>query len=768
MKRLDRYILAAQVPYVLLALVVLSVLLLLQQLTRFADVLDESNAPLGLALNILLNLLPGLLLFTFPMSVLVGCSVGFSRLSSDSELTAASSAGVSPHRRIFASVILGLLASAFTLFVAFGLIPQSGRELRDIAIKAALEKAESPVTPKAFIKVGEDKVIYVREGDQTGGKWNKVFINWREKDGTTRLVTARSGWLDFTEDRTELVLQDSIINTLPPNFLRDGKPESITSERSAVLRIRDDRMGQGRRDLIEKFQKREPGMDELGWGDLVRRGREESPPELKRNAQIALQKRLSLGFAPLLFALLGSVLGASSAGRGGRANGVFLSLVVMLIYYLISLAGEQLARAGRLPVIIGVWLPYCSGLLFGILILYGRRWSFSVFSSAFFRHSKRFSETKSNAYAAVAGGSRSSFSVPSMLDYTIFKRLTYYLFLIVFALVSIFYVFTLFELTRFIIPNKIEYGIVLRYFFYLIPYTLVAVIPVSTLLGVIVTLALMSRRSEIVAWLSAGQSAYRLLLPCIFSSVLLGLMILLMGEHLLPYANRKQNALRMMIRGGSISGLENAGLKWASSPERYGTIYSFRRHVDGRFDEITIYKFDEENVHLKRIALGERATVTSDGRMALSVGLSMPLDTLGVTERTGGELIEESELSAFKQMNKKPEELNGAELDTVIRALKNQGDDPRLYSVALERRRADPFFPLIMTLVGAPLAIAFSRRSPIIPICLAILVALMFLGVSASLGEAGVRGILSPKVAGWSGVFIFGALGLMLLSRVKT
>ena len=87
-RAVDRYIIQAMLPYIFLALAVLSVILLIQQSTKFAEVLGSSEAPLRLALDVSFNLLPGILMFTLPMSVLVGTATGFSRMAHDSELTA--------------------------------------------------------------------------------------------------------------------------------------------------------------------------------------------------------------------------------------------------------------------------------------------------------------------------------------------------------------------------------------------------------------------------------------------------------------------------------------------------------------------------------------------------------------------------------------------------------------------------------------------------------------------------------------------------------
>lgn len=766
MSRLDRYIISAQVPYLLIALAVLNVMLLLQQMSRFADVLDEAVAPFDLAASVLVNLLPGLLLFTLPMSVLVGTSVGFSRMSADSEMVAIGSAGVGMRRIARAPMLLGLFMSLTALVIGFGLVPASSRELREIALRAAIERSESPVSPRYFHTVGEDKVIYVREGDPETGKWKRVFINWRERDGSIRLVTARSGWLDFTANRTELVLKDSVITTLPHDFLEGSGVGSITSERSADLRIRDDRMGLGRRELIERFANRERGVDELGFKELMDEGSKGETPESRRDAQIALQKRLSLCFAPLLFSLLGTALG-TRAGRGGRANGVFISLLVMLLYYLLSLVGEQLSRAGKIPTFLGAWFSFGAASSFSLFVFYGR----SMPAVGAIRELKLFKSARGYLARHKIKRAKSSrtLNIPSVLDYTITKYFSYYFVLIVFVLVSVFFIFTLFELTRFIIPNDVEYGVVLRYFFYLTPYTLNAVLPISTLLAVIVTLALMARRSEVAAWLSVGQSAYRLFLPCMVLAAFIGGFVSIVGEGLLPYANRKQNALRMIIRGGGVSEATDGGLKWVSAPDRFNVVYSFRSFGGEQFKDLTIYEFDDRNIHLRRVVRGENASVSPGGGIDFEGRRrAIDFDAGAGAEPAAKWFLEPSHLSLFKQTNKRPDELNAAEMRALIHAFKARGDDPRLYSVALEKRKSEPFLPLIMTLVGAPLALAFGRRSPIIPICGAIFISLLFLAVNAALHEAGARALLSPKVAGWFGVFTFSTLGLMLLSRVKT
>ncbi len=70
-------------------------LLVAQQATRFAEVLEGTSAPLGVSVKVLWVLLPGILILTIPVAVLIGILVGFGRLNANSELVVWRATGVS-------------------------------------------------------------------------------------------------------------------------------------------------------------------------------------------------------------------------------------------------------------------------------------------------------------------------------------------------------------------------------------------------------------------------------------------------------------------------------------------------------------------------------------------------------------------------------------------------------------------------------------------------------------------------------------------------
>jgi lipopolysaccharide export system permease protein len=72
--------------------------------------------------------------------------------------------------------------------------------------------------------------------------------------------------------------------------------------------------------------------------------------------QVELQKRLSLAFSAFFFVLFGAPLGLLLR-RGGVGTGFIVGLIFFALYYILLLAGENMAESGRLSPFVGMWLP---------------------------------------------------------------------------------------------------------------------------------------------------------------------------------------------------------------------------------------------------------------------------------------------------------------------------------------------------------------------------------------------------------------------------
>src|SRR5438874_12673707 len=98
MKRLSwiisKYLVEAILPYFIFSWLLLSVILFVQQASRFSDIFFSTNIPSSLVWQLTAALIPNVVAFTCPMAMLVGTVIGLSKMQGDSELVAIRAAGV--------------------------------------------------------------------------------------------------------------------------------------------------------------------------------------------------------------------------------------------------------------------------------------------------------------------------------------------------------------------------------------------------------------------------------------------------------------------------------------------------------------------------------------------------------------------------------------------------------------------------------------------------------------------------------------------------
>lgn len=767
-KRLiERYIVEAILPYFALSFLLLTAVLLSQQIGKFAEILGTARAPLSLLLDATLGLVPNVLIFTLPMAMLVGTATGFARMGSDSELVALRAAGTGTLRVLGPVVMCGLLLTSLTVWDGFAIAPAAARMTRQALLRAAIDRLETPIQPRSFSTQMPGKVVYVRDGDEAQGRWGRVFIHWQDPGGDLRLVTARSGRIDLSGEQTELVLADAFVTTFPSRGqgARGGRSEVIT-ERSAQLRVR---LNTGRSSLVKQMQERPEDPDEADWRTLLSRSRTGSGKE-RLEAQAILQKRLALCFTPLTFAFLGVGLGGR-AKRGGRALGVFLSLLSMLFFYLLLVGGDFLTRTGFMPAYAGEWGATILSLLLGLaLIILG-----DVRSSVL-----KFGPKVSTISMSDSTGGRGvtplrRISPLGFLDRNIIGTLLFNFTLSLFVLVSVFLIFTLFELLRFLTAPGSNPRLITLYLLHLIPLAGTGATPIALLISVLSTFALMARRSEAVAWWSAGQSLYRLAAPSLGFTLAICLCYWLAQEYILPASNARQEALRTQIRGGTISALTQTGSRWVATSDR--RIYTFKSEgASGALTNPTLFEFDVEGVHLNRIVSGDVAEKTVDGqgfilRNADLIERNLPSGELRRSQVRTTFIQEPAAREAFNFRFKRPSELNFKQLSNYIKQLQvisPREDSLPSLTVAKWRKAIDPLSPLIMWLNGVPLAIAFGRRSAVVALGAAVLVGLTYWAGESAFQQLGGYNLIPASVATLSLPILYGLIGFFNFSRAKT
>lgn len=760
-KLITKYIVLEAMPYVLLSTVLLTAILFAQQAGRFSELAVYTDLPLDLAAEIAAALLPNVLVLTVPVAILAGIVIGFSRLGSDSEIVAIRAAGIGTWTLLWPALLIGALGTAGATFLHMKEVPQAARDLRRVAIQGALKKLESPVEPRTFNTEIPGYVIYVRDGDKAQGTWGRVFIYAQQPDWSTRIVTARQGRIDSSADKAELVLSDALALKLP-------RPDS--SDRSNVVEHLDQlrlAVNTGRAALLETLGEKEVQSEEKDFTDLQQQIHSASADE-RREGQRTLHRRLALSVSPLLFAFFGGLIGLR-VRRGGRGAGVLLTLSVVVIYYLLSLLGESIARNSAGHVVFGEWLASGVILIFSLLLLFFNRLPAINLKQRLLQTGSRDGSAQYLELTDhTVGAGRSGF--PSLLDTSLFRTLTVSFVTAFFALVFIFLIFTLFELWRFIGANHVPAGVIARYLLYLLPLVAVELFPATMLITVLITYALLARRSEAVAWWASGQSVYRLMLPGLLFAIAAAAGGWLVQEHLMPSANVKQEALRARIRGGQPRAITGTGRQWLASIESK-RLYSYEFDEQQEvLREPSIYELDDEGVHLTRVIIGKTAAWSNNNQLLVKDAETVSLRGMVVERQATADVsLDQVELPAvFRPTVDKPAQLSVTALTSYLRAAKQRGGDTAALALALQRKYVNPFSVIVMAFIGMPLALAFGRRGAIVALVVAVAVSIAYWGMGGGFQQLGNHGLLPPEVAAWSPPVIFAAAGTYFLSRIRT
>jgi len=748
----------------------LTAILLAQQAARLAEAVIYADLPFSLLGSIGAALLPGVLTFSIPLATLAGIIIGFSRMGSDSEIVAMRAAGVGSWTMIWPALLIGLVFTGATTYLHLKEAPEAARDLERIALQGALAKLESPVEPRTFSTLPR-YVIYVRDGNKDLGTWGRVFIFAQRSDQTTEVFTARSGRIDSSGEQSELVLTDVLATKFPssraegqtqaaPNGSRDQK--SYVVERSDQLRFS---INTGRADIVQRLNQRDTNADSMDWSELRARVDSGTLAQQKEAVRV-LSRRGALSVAPFFFSFLAATLGLRIR-RGGRSVGVLLTLIVVIVYYLLSLLGESMSRVGTVSPYIGPW--FATVFIFGLSLLFllVNRVPFISTGSFLSR------ATKSSAPAAQARQKShrgfSALGFPNLMDATLIRSLAVTFVVCFIALAAIFNIFTLFELWRFIGATQAGAGLVARYLLFLLPLITVELFPATMLISVLVTYALLARRQEAIAWWASGQSVYRLMLPGLIFAIAMAFGSWLVQERVMPGTNLKQDALRARIRGGEARATTRTGRQWLASTETR-RFYSYEFDEDGKLLEPTIYELDAEAVHLAKVVSGKSGAWSEATNLKITDAETLALNGMEVERRSEPEAtfsgVEPP--AVFRPTIDKPSQLSANDLKSYLNAAKQRGMDVSALAVALQRKYAGPFGIIIMAFIGMPLAVSFGRKGTVIALCAAVVVGIAYWAVGGGFQQLGNYGMLRPSVAGWSPLVIFTAAGTYFLSRVRT
>ena len=548
MRLIDRYICRQLFSHAFLGLGIFTFVFFVPQLVRLMDLVVRHPGSWSTIGILFLSTFPDILIFTLPMGVLVGVLIALGRLSADSELIAMSALGMGRRRLLVPVGILAVGATAITFLMTLWLGPLSVRTFRTLEDRLRAGQASYQVAPRVFDERFPRMVLYVNDIDSAATRWKGVFLAGTDM-GVSRLTLAEEAIViaDRNEGKLELHLRDGSVHEFTPS---DPGHYTLSAFGQRDLPV-DVKSAEG--DHIS-----EPGIPGRTMSALWRER------QTQREASVEIQRRISFPFACISFALLAMPIGARPR-RGGRAAGFLITLLLITGYYLMFTIGTGLARQGTIPIWVGIWSAnvITAGLGLYLLPRLERMPGSSRTGAALewvgsWRVWKIFSRQEQPVSPAPNGSSAASrifarkkgrTGIPQLLDVYLLRSFVYYFVLLTVGFILLFEVFTFFELLDDFAQHRAGLVEITQYFLYLACYLFYQLAPLAALVSVLVTLGVMTKNNELVAFKASGLSLYRIALPLLLAGIFLAASLVILDDTYLPYANQRQDALRNQIKG---------------------------------------------------------------------------------------------------------------------------------------------------------------------------------------------------------------------------
>ncbi|MGL4208404.1 MAG: LptF/LptG family permease [Candidatus Adiutrix sp.] len=308
-----------------------------------------------------------------------------------------------------------------------------------------------------------------------------------------------------------------------------------------------------------------------------------------------------------------------------------------------------------------------------------------------------------------------------------------------------------------------------------IPKIIALMIPVATLVATLISLSIMARASEIVAFKASGISLYRLSAPIVAVAVVICLLAFLMADQLAP----RTNALANYIWNGQVKERQNISSTvediWLKGPRNIQYLGSYDE-LDGTVSQLSLIFLDEEMNLLRRLE-ADRGRFF-EGRLYLESALekTYPQTSLGeppsfIWQRHDTLVIEDWEAppQGFGRTDILSDEQSVAQLRRTIERLSAEGFGPVRQKVDLQFKFSFALLPLIMVVVGLPIAFWKEKGSGSIALGLTfgLGVSFAYLIAMEMAKSLGYLGMLPPIVAAWLPNTIFFLLGAYLFSYTR-
>ena len=337
-------------------------ILLLFQVLKLTETLLQHDVSIRTLVHLLsymsISFLPAIL----PMSLIFAIVLSYNRLSSDSEVIAMKSLGLSMWPIITPGIVIGCCVAVLSGYTSFKIGPWGNRQFELLITEIASSKIQSRIREGTFTSDFFNLVVYTNKIDRDTGELENVFIyDERDTNSPTTIIA----------DKGRIVSEKSFNSYKAFVRLINGDIHKISKSSHTKIHFQTYDL-----QIIEPANKkrRDKSINSLNYKDLSNFINTTKDPKQLRSYIYEWHKRFALSVACILFVLVGIGLGCRTNNRSGKSGGGVISVGVIVVYWVLFVIGNSLMKNPSIPIWLAAWLPAIIMFPWGIYLL-RRNWN---------------------------------------------------------------------------------------------------------------------------------------------------------------------------------------------------------------------------------------------------------------------------------------------------------------------------------------------------------------------------------------------------------
>ena len=332
-------------------------ILLTRRILEVTNMVVNYQAGLSSIGMLLLFSLPHFLTFATPMSVMMAVLLTFLRLSSDNEVTALKSCGVSPHRFLVPVALFCCLGWGLTGLITSWLMPRANLSFRDMAADLAQSHIDAVIKERTFIDSFDGVMLYVTHVDLKRRILVDVFIEDQRIPNLNNIIVAPRGQIttDPSSFKIRFKLFNGVINRV-----------DLASQTANAINFETYEINLDAKKLKTQTSVKGKNRNQMTWSELRHHLQTTQDRGTGYNKVLMeYHEKMAMPAACLALGLMALPLGLQSR-TDKRSMGIVMGIILFLLYYLVLSMGYALGESGTLPPVVGMWAPNAIMTIAGI------------------------------------------------------------------------------------------------------------------------------------------------------------------------------------------------------------------------------------------------------------------------------------------------------------------------------------------------------------------------------------------------------------------